>query len=1202
MTAFRARIHVELAPIGGEWRVLRLALQWGDANPEPGTTQFPKAERFIAVVNGLALLRLRWLEDEVLHSRTTAICAPDHPRVVALGKRLAQLMGDARRPQEVRKIRWVRDVFGKHPESSRKTALDAIFEAHAGGVMLNRAYVEPSRITFCFPDSEERNGLARLLRHAGLLPPPSNPRSASGADATVAAGAGASVAGERGQVNEYVRALMNRLRKPKRFMGARHDGWRDREDGLCVPRRLQSTSEPCADAPGGHDIQSALALNAPAAGSAEVRKMQSHIVDELLAGRDPLQMCITGEAGMGKSTLLENFAWSLGSRLLSEGQDGPRRVPFIFDISEWREAEGFTNFVERCIEGSALRDPALFWRLCTDGAAVVLLDGFDQIRHSARRSRIASLLNDAFAKRPMLESTVILTSRPWAVQEADLELARISRFALDPLTVAEVEEYIRTYFQSRERGATLVRKLRSAPEMWRLIRTPLMLVLLCFAWEQRNITLPMPEIRLLQIALDELLTRRVEQLSEDCRDIAVVPSITCLRLLTKLAWSCWLTQSDHMTSDEALEVLVQIIESDAVLRRELGDQRPSTTLLNLAKHSGILARTHSGLFRFIEDTYLEYLAGKDLAESPEETVLTTFGEHSWDPDWQRVLAYAGALLWQGGHGRRALAQRIVGWLSEEHSRDYDDRWGTLAFFAARVLGGATPLRDARDRQHADRVSRQVGRAWIRITQGMKDSRVLGDGRWATAWVDEVVRHVVGDASRSAAPLAVGHLPRIVQIMLRATASEGQMKVAAMTLAEMDIDMATSALSEIISTSDDLVRRELGVRMLADLPTKRGRRLLEGILAAPEDQVLHGEAACALFKIDGTPVIDRLVEAIHDATRSLDLRHAAAQGLANIETSRSFAASIEVLQGPRKETDPCLRTLAASHLADAPADLTVAPLLVEVMREPQEHPFVRWVALGSLGRQGGAQAEALLSDIVRSPEDMIGNLSAFHDAVEVAEVKTALQYLTRAEDIVAGFRRGAIAALAMLGTTESLQPVKTILEGREDEELRAYAARAVGRCRTRLGRDLLIEVLEREGESKHIREALVSAIYFTELPCPAAAIAFIVPMLRDRDADPLARHFAAQVLGRCGSRAAVAALVDVLAEMPSGYPDAGRGFRATVEQALLMTGSKAAREAVESYGSFEARCALAFRLGISRRRGKWVRRRELRLHRALCPEP
>ncbi|MEV6081370.1 NACHT domain-containing protein [Streptomyces sp. NPDC052069] len=379
------------------------------------------------------------------------------------------------------------------------------------------------------------------------------------------------------------------------------------------------------------------------------------------------RLLLRGPAGSGKSTLVQWLALNAARRTFGDELAGWNRcVPFVlrlraFTAQETLPApEDFLRAAGIPLHGAA---PA-GWvdRLLTDGRALVLVDGVDEVPQRLR-NRTERWLKDLIAAYP--RARYVVTTRPSAVPEGWLSGAGFEAHTLLAMEREDIRAFVGHWHRAarsecrspeeREELDTYESSLRHAVgtrrDLGRLATNPLMCALLCALNRDRRMQLPRARKELYDAALDMLLVRRDSE-----REIIGVEGVDLTReeqtaLLQRLAY--WLIRNGLAEAEHG-EVVAMLAEWMASMSQVRGT--PEQVFAHLLIRSGLLREPAPGAVGFVHRTFQDYLGAKAAVEARDFGVLV---RHAHDDQWDDVvqMAVGHARVEERGRLLRQLLKR-----------------------------------------------------------------------------------------------------------------------------------------------------------------------------------------------------------------------------------------------------------------------------------------------------------------------------------------------------------------------------------------------------------------------------------------------------------------------------------------------------------------------------------------------------------------
>ncbi len=369
--------------------------------------------------------------------------------------------------------------------------------------------------------------------------------------------------------------------------------------------------------------------------------------DQALAAHD--RVLLRGEAGSGKTTLVQWLAVSAARQELTEGPltylyD---RVPYVLPLRDLtRHGErlpapaGFLTAVGCPLAGT--QPSGWEARVLTAGRALVLVDGIDEIP-DAERARTRAWLTDLIDAYP--GNHWLVTSRPSAVRADWLAEEGFTELTLSPMNDKEVAAFIERWHAAAATGNAeedaaltvyerqLLAAVKSKPDLGRLATNPLMCGLICALHRDRRGFLPLGRKDLYTAALSMLLLRRDRERHMAVPDLREEPQ---LQLLQRLAY--WLIRNGRTVMDRsrAESIIADALPAVPELAA-LGDAKAVYT--HFLHRSGLLREPGPGTVDFVHRTFQDFLGARAAVEEGDFGVLA---RHATDDQWEDVIRMAVA--------------------------------------------------------------------------------------------------------------------------------------------------------------------------------------------------------------------------------------------------------------------------------------------------------------------------------------------------------------------------------------------------------------------------------------------------------------------------------------------------------------------------------------------------------------------------------
>ena len=375
-------------------------------------------------------------------------------------------------------------------------------------------------------------------------------------------------------------------------------------------------------------------------------------------------LIILGDPGAGKTTFMKYLTLQLA---LGQGAAlglGPR-LPVLLPLSDYANAlsggnipldEYVVTYYRQAV-GDEFPVERLLAAALTEGRALILLDGLDEVRQEHLRRTVVDRVEDFFALQKRRGNKVVLTSRLVGYKEMrpavdglqectlmDFGDEEIAQFAYQWTGAVARAAHGRTeqaVFDAAQEETDLLAAIHKNPGVYRLATNPLMLTILA-VMKRQDVVLPERRVELYEQYVKTMLkhwnlARGLGQ--RPARDLDVVETV---RVLAPLAlWMHETSPGKGLVKEGAmLRQLTAIYrargaaEPDQAARRLLTDTRRETAML---------VERGSGQYGFIHLTFQEYLAAIGIVQKGQlgiGPVVTALAARIDDPDWHEVIQLA----------------------------------------------------------------------------------------------------------------------------------------------------------------------------------------------------------------------------------------------------------------------------------------------------------------------------------------------------------------------------------------------------------------------------------------------------------------------------------------------------------------------------------------------------------------------------------
>lgn len=406
--------------------------------------------------------------------------------------------------------------------------------------------------------------------------------------------------------------------------------------------------------------------------SAEGRQVNSQPMRIEALLRDRARIMLRGQAGSGKSTLIQWLATkSVAGSFEKDLSPLNHCVPFVLRLRAMFRVGNLdpapSQFLE--LDNSPIADSQpQGWaeRVLRSGRALLLVDGMDEIpdRH---RNQTREWLGRLLEHYP--DTWALVTVRPSAVPHNWLEDYDFRNLTLSPMDNVDRTIFIERWHRAaslesssrvfntieKERVArefkalenALLRMLEVSPQLSALTNSPLLCAMICALHRDRNGALPSGRMEIYRAALGMLLARRDQERWVDLQ----LEEDEHRSLLQEIAG--WLVTGGLVegSKSDALNQIERMLRSLARVRAILSAEQVYDHMLD---RSGLISATSVETFEFIHRTFQDYLAALEFKEARSFDMLAT---RAHEEQWEDVIRMTV------GHcdhrDRASLLQKIV---------------------------------------------------------------------------------------------------------------------------------------------------------------------------------------------------------------------------------------------------------------------------------------------------------------------------------------------------------------------------------------------------------------------------------------------------------------------------------------------------------------------------------------------------------------
>ncbi|AOY84250.2 HEAT repeat domain-containing protein [Moorena producens JHB] len=799
------------------------------------------------------------------------------------------------------------------------------------------------------------------------------------------------------------------------------------------------------------------------------------LAQQLLSQSQSRRVVILGAPGSGKTTLMSYFAVMLAeSKAEVLGLDGDMDwLPILIRMRDFGinldknlidYARGFaenTMSVQRLPVG-------FFEHWLSDGRALILLDGLDEVAEEAKRNDVVRRIENFLGQFD--RNRAIITSRPAGYRRDFFRTEDFPHYQIEPFDDSKISAFIDNWYNSRfqdqaeaERRKDSLRKALDDNDRIKLLaRNPLLLTIIALIHRYQAV-LPKERYKLYDKAVETLLTSwdANKELSSD-KWLTYLSLDDLRRLMEWLAY--WIhTQGNAedndsgtvIDRDDLIDQLSQQIKTLKQVDLYKAKEEAKRFVELIRKRTGLLNEQGQDCYGFVHKTFQEYLCAQEINYQAEneynfDIVLNHIREHLHDSHWREVLLL---LIAQQKPKNATKAIRAVvnnksnyeQWLHRDLlfagnclAEDPNNLRSTDSELLQEILERLVEL-EVKERV-GNKIRQQVFQIICSLYETDSEAQILELLKEQSHQIYEErllkYRHELGEKYQV-----------ITALLARLKDENSDVRVsAALALGNLGkgSEAAVSALLARLQDDNSFVRG-----WAADALGKLGNNsetVVSTLLARLQDNNsgVRGRAADALGKLGNSSetVVSALLALVQDPDSGV--RGMAADVLG--ELGNSSETVVSALLASLQDEDYHVRSNAADALGKLGnnSETVITALLARLQ---DEYPPVRGRAADALGELGNSSETvvnallALLQDehraVRRDAADALGNLGNSSEPI----VTTLLVLLKDKNYVVRG---NAADALGKLGNS-SETVINALLAGLQDDKsyVRGNAANALG---------------------------------------------------------------------------------------------------------------------------------------------------------------
>ncbi|NEQ13393.1 MAG: NACHT domain-containing protein [Moorea sp. SIO3E2] len=806
------------------------------------------------------------------------------------------------------------------------------------------------------------------------------------------------------------------------------------------------------------------------------------LAEQLLSQSQSRRVVILGAPGSGKTTLMSYFAVMLAQQnpeILGLDADTDW-LPILIRMRDFaiNLDKSLIDYARVFAENTMSVKPlpvGFFEHWLSDGRALILLDGLDEVAEEAKRNDVVRRIENFLGQFD--RNRAIITSRPAGYRRDFFHTEEFPHYQIEPFDDQKISAFIDNWYNSRfqdqaeaeRRKQSLRKALDDHDRITLLARNPLLLTIIALIHRYQAI-LPKERFELYNCAVKTLLTSWDANKEISNQGLFKYLDLYDLRRLMELL-AYWIhTQGNAedndsgtlIDRDDLIDQLSQQIKTLKQVQLYQAEEEAEAFVTLIRDRTGLLNEQGQNCYGFVHKTFQEYLCAEEIDyqadnEGDFEIVLSQIREHLHDSHWREVLLL---LIAQQKPKKAARAIRAVltnnsnyeQWLHRDLlfagsclAEDPKNLRGSDRGLVQEILERLFELEVSREERVGERVYEQVFNIICSLYETDFEAQVL-----------ELLEQ----------QLAVGHATRTNRIddwrLLNYRAEFGEkdqvITILLTRLKDDDSDVrvrAADALGELGNSSETVINalfarfqdENSDVRWRAAIALGKlgnsSETVVNALLAKLQDPDagVRDRAAVALGNSDNsseTLVSALLAQLQDDDSRA---RSGAAYGLGKLGNSSETV--VNALLALLQDDDYRVRSGAADALSKLgnSSETIVNALLAKL--QDDDYRVRRWTAL-ALGKLGNS-SETVVKVVLAQLQDDDSRLRRW-SAIALGKLGNSSEAVVNAllallQDNDSFVRRSAAEALGRLGKTSN-HVLPTVIEWIEQHQDSNYVGRGI----------------------------------------------------------------------------------------------------------------------------------------------------------------
>lgn len=373
------------------------------------------------------------------------------------------------------------------------------------------------------------------------------------------------------------------------------------------------------------------------------------ITETRISGIDAVEkyrrLMILGKPGAGKTTFLKHLAIQC-----NRGKFEAERLPVFVTLKDFAEAPSQPSLLQYISQWEFSRHASSSEDLTQSialvlqhGRALILLDGLDEVR-ADDHDRILREIR-TFSEQ-FYDNHFVITCR---IAAWEYTFEKFTEVEVADFDEVQIQAFAARWFSRKPiQPERFIQTLKHNPKIHQLAVSPLLLTLLCLAFEESG-EFPASRSELYKEGIDALLkkwdAKRGIQRDQVYKKLSLQHKQD---LLSSIALTTFEQQAYFFKQSIVEEYIADYIADlpDAETEREALQLDSEAVLRSIEAQHGLLVERAKGIYSFSHLTFQEYFAAREIVfnADPLEQSIQNLLQHLHDPQWREIFLLTTEML------------------------------------------------------------------------------------------------------------------------------------------------------------------------------------------------------------------------------------------------------------------------------------------------------------------------------------------------------------------------------------------------------------------------------------------------------------------------------------------------------------------------------------------------------------------------------